>query len=61
MINGRLLLFMFVIPLVFLLLDVKNAVLNQLLDRLLPVFSNDCLLQVRIQLSLALLGLLELF
>jgi hypothetical protein len=52
---------MFVIPLVFLLLDVKNAVLNQLLDRLLPVFSNDCLLQVRIQLSLALLGLLELF
>jgi hypothetical protein len=52
---------MFVIPLVFLLLEVKNAVLNQLLDRLLPVFSNDCLLQVRIQLSLTLLGLLELF
>jgi hypothetical protein len=57
-----LLLFMLIIPIVvFLLLDIKNAVLNELLDRLLSVFGNDCLLQIWIQLTLALLTLLELF
>ena len=53
---------MLIIPIVvFLLLDIKNAVLNELLDRLLSVFGYDCLLQIWIQLTLALLTLLELF